>query len=297
MRANLPVRLVVKKRRRAPCLFTTVHSDLRRDYTSPRLACLYQALDRATLPTVDTVVCVSDALRTLLLERGYPADRLITIRSGLESLGGPAGRTSRSSGSPGGRGRGTRQRIGTIARLVSVKDIDLLLDVAFLLHDTHPDVEFVVVGDGPQAAMLERRSRTLGLGERVQFVGRKEDVAAQLAGWDAYLVTSAFEGGVSMAVLEAMAATVPVVTTAAGGVEEAVADGETGFVVSRNQPRGAIAKALAGRAALLLDDPELRARMGAAAERRVRGRFAIERTASATRRAYERCLAAKGALL
>jgi glycosyltransferase involved in cell wall biosynthesis len=180
---------------------------------------------------------------------------------------------------------------------VSVKDVDLLLDVALLLRATHPDVEVVIVGDGPEATSLERRARALGLVGTVRFAGRKEDVAAELAGWDLYMVTSTFEGGVSMAVLEAMSATVPVVTTAAGGVEEAVRDGETGFVVNRDQSRSAIAAALAERAALLLDDPELRARMGAAAAQRVRERFAVERTAMATVRAYERCLAAKGALL
>ena len=77
----------------------------------------------------------------------------------------------------------------------------------------------------------------------------------RLRGLDVFLVTSVYEGGVSMSVLEAMAAGLPVVVTAAGGVEEAVVDGETGFVVTRDQERGALAAALAERAAALLDDP------------------------------------------
>lgn len=97
--------------------------------------------------------------------------------------------------------------------------------------------------------------------------------------------------------LEAMAAAIPVVTTAAGGVEEAVKDGETGFVVNSDRDRDALAAALAERAALLLGNPELRARMGAAGAQRVRDEFGIDRTARATIRAYERCLVGKGALL
>jgi glycosyltransferase involved in cell wall biosynthesis len=297
MRANLPVRLVMKGRRRRPCLLTTVHSDLRLDYASPRLARFYQLVDRVTLPAVDGVICVSDALRTLLAERGYPANRLITIRSGIEPPEGGVGKPT-AAGVPSRQGpSGAATRLGTIARLVPVKDIDLLLEVAVLLRRTHPGVEVVIVGDGPEAVRLERCAQAMGLAGTVRFAGRREDVAAELAGWDLYLVTSAFEGGVSMAVLEAMTAAVPVVTTAAGGVEEAVKDGETGFVVSRGKERGALAAAQAERAAHQLDDQELRARMGAAGARRVRDRFAIERTALATVRAYERCLAAKGALL
>jgi glycosyltransferase involved in cell wall biosynthesis len=95
-------------------------------------------------------------------------------------------------------------------------------------------------------------------------------------------------------VLEAMAAGIPVVTTAAGGVTEAVRDGETGFVVSRDQERGALAATLAESATTLLRDEELRSRMGAAGAKRVRELFTAERAAAATLRAYERCLAARG---
>ena len=89
MRANLPVRMIVPSLRGRPCLFTTVHSDLRLDYESRALALTYSALDRASLGGVDWFLCVSDSLRRLLVERGYPADRLSTVRSGLESIGAP----------------------------------------------------------------------------------------------------------------------------------------------------------------------------------------------------------------
>ncbi len=312
MRANLPVRLllkgqhIVKERQSGPCLFTTIHSDLRLDYSSSGQALLYQGLDRATLPAVDRIICVSEALRRLLLERGYPAERLLTIRSGMESpeVSVPEASTpevemradsaAEATQTPGDARAGTR--VGTIARLVPVKDIDLLLEVAGLLHRTQPGVEVVIVGEGPERDRLEDRARSLGLGGAVRFTGRRDDVGAIMAGLDVYMVTSTFEGGVSMAVLEAMAAGLPVVTTAAGGVEEAVMDGETGFVVTCEQGRAALAAALADRAAALLADPQLRTHMGAAGARRVRDVFAVERTAQATLRAYERCLAARGTL-
>jgi len=318
MRANLPVRLVlkgqhvVKGRRKGPCLFTTVHSDLRLDYSWSGQALLYQGLDRATLPAVDGIICVSGALRRLLLDRGYPAERLLTIRSGIELPSTSAREASAREGSVSEAevradaladatenlaAARAGAKVGTIARLVPVKDVDLLLEVAGLLRRTQPGVEVVIVGDGPERDRLEHRARSLGLAGVVRFTGRRDDVGAIMAGLDVYMVTSAFEGGVSMAVLEAMALGLPVVTTAAGGVEEAVRDGETGFVVTRRQDRAALAAALADRTAALLADRKLRTQMGAAGARRVRDGFAVERTAQATLRAYERCLAARGTLL
>ena len=287
MRANLPTRLASRSLRDRPCMFTTVHSDLRLDYASAPLARAYEVLDRATVGWVDGIVCVSDALRALLTERGYPAERLITIRSGLETMGDHVA----------GKDRAGRPRIGTVARLAAVKDIDLLLEVAGRLRRTHPQVELVVVGDGPERRRVEALAVEMGLAETVRFTGRLDDTGPTLASLDVYMVTSLFEGGVSMSVLEAMAAGLPVVTTAAGGVTEVVVDGETGYVVSRDQERGALAAQLAERAAALLDDPDLRARMGAAGAGRVRAQFTVDQTAALLRRAYERRLAARGRYL
>ncbi|NLV71959.1 MAG: glycosyltransferase family 4 protein [Actinobacteria bacterium] len=315
MRANLPARLVMKTVRRRPCVLTTVHSDLRLDYSVAGVARAYQEIDRLTLGGVDRVICVSDALRGLLAARGYPAERLVTVRSGLEGLTGYAkglaaardpadvGRPGReptpadSDTAPVDGATPRRLRIGTVARLVAVKDIDLMVEVAALLRRTHPEVELTIVGDGPERERLEALVADRGLSGRVRFVGRLSDTGSLLAKLDVYVVTSVFEGGVSMSVLEAMALGLPVVTTAAGGVAEAVVDGETGYVVERRDGRGALAAALAERAAALLDDPALRARMGAAGARRVRSGFTVEETAKRTLRVYERCLVGRGELL
>lgn len=305
MRANLPVRLVVSGLSRRPCLFTTVHSDIRLDYRRPALGRAYAGLDRASLGPVDAIVCVSESLREVLVRRGYPSDKLLTIRSGLEPAAAagkraamrvdveePLDMAERADRWPAER----RPCLGTTTRLVAVKDVDLLLEVASLLSRSHPRVECLVMGDGPERQRLEARAEQMGLAGIVRFAGRVADVREGLRRLDVFIVTSVYEGGVSMSVLEAMEAGLPVVVTAAGGVEEAVVDGETGYIVSREQERGALAAALAERAAALLDDPGLRARMGQAGARRVRREFTIERTAAQTLRAYERCLAARGRL-
>ncbi len=294
MRANLPVRLGLPRGRRRPCLLTTVHSDLLLDYSSPLLARVYQALDLSTARLVDTIICVSDSLRALLVERGYPRDRLVRIWSGIEW---PAEGESNTGNTDGGDGRtGRIPRIGTVARLAPVKDLGLLLEVVARLRRTIPRLECLIAGDGPERSRLEDLARHLGLAEAVRFIGRVEDPGPFLASLDVFVVTSVFEGGVSMSVLEAMATGLPVLTTAAGGVAEAVKDGETGFVAARDGERSALAATLTERAETLLADHDLRQRMGAAGAARVRECFLVERTVAKTLRAYERCLAGRGEL-
>jgi glycosyltransferase involved in cell wall biosynthesis len=289
MRANVPVRLVVSGLRMHPCLLTTVHSDVRLDYEWPVLGRLYAGLDRASLRPVDKIICVSESLRRVLIDRGYPAQRLVTIRSGLEPRATVAA-------DPRPEDPGHPLRLGTTTRLVAVKDIELLLEVASLLRHAHPTVEFLIMGEGPEGERLARLTDEMGLSGTVRFMGKVFDVPERLRQLDVFLVTSVYEGGVSISVLEAMQAGLPVVVTAAGGVEEAVVDGKTGYVVARGPSRGALAAALAERAAILLDDPTLRARMGAAGAQRVRAEFTIAETAARTIRVYERCLAARGRL-
>jgi glycosyltransferase involved in cell wall biosynthesis len=296
MRANLPTRLAFRALGPKPCLFATVHSDMLRDYSFPQLARVYSATDRLTAKWADGVIAVSEALRDLLLERGYPSARLIAIHSGMELDASLAERAARDPLSqdrvPGGSGR--PPRILTVARLVAVKDIRLALEVTSLLRRVVPTVELVLVGDGPERDRLWELSRNLGLERAVRFAGYVQDIRPFLAEADVYLATSVFEGGVSMAVLEAMAAGLPVVTTAAGGVSEAVSNGETGFVVARSYDRNVVAAELADRVELLLRNHELRAGMAEAGVRRVHELFSIGRTAEATLRAYRRCLAAHG---
>jgi glycosyltransferase involved in cell wall biosynthesis len=308
MRANLPVRLVTRGLVRSFCLFTTIHSDLRMDYASAWAVRLYPLIDRATISAVDTIVCTSDGLRTLLIERGYPAARLITIRSGLEapnasalSAGSEEAATTRFPRPGGGLEDDPREReaaqseprIGTVARLVPVKDLPLLLEVAAALRRTHPKAVVVIAGDGPERDRLEAMAADSGLSGMVHFVGQVDDARPLMTGLDVYVVTSVFEGGVSLAMLEAMSVGVPVVATAAGGVAEAVVDGVTGYLADRGQARDALAAEMAKRIAGLLDDAALRVRMGAAGARRVREEFTTDRAASLTLRSYERCLAAR----
>lgn len=168
--------------------------------------------------------------------------------------------------------------VGIVARLARVKAHEVLFDAVAKLAPTHPRLRLVVIGGGERADELAALARTLGIADRVRFLGMRRDVPALLPGLDVACLSSRFECA-PLSVLEAMAAGLPVVTADVGAVRDLVADGSEGFVV----PIGD-AGAFADRIARLAGDPALRRATGERARRRVEREFRIEDTAAAFER-------------
>jgi glycosyltransferase involved in cell wall biosynthesis len=162
--------------------------------------------------------------------------------------------------------------LGTAGRLVPVKGLDTLLAAMGEVVAVAPRARLVILGDGPLMSALRGRASALGLDGRVRFAGHVPDVRPYLRAMDVFVLPSYAEG-LPMALLEAMAAALPVVATAVGGVPEVVRDGGEGLLV----PPGAPA-ALAGALLRLVADPDSRAAMGARGRARVAEAFSIEAT-------------------
>ncbi len=160
--------------------------------------------------------------------------------------------------------------VGTISAMKRQKGLDVWLRVARGVLDAAPTARFVVIGDGPDRARLSRLRERLGLDHAVRFTGARDDVAEVLPAFDAFLLTSRWEG-LPRALVSAMAAGVPCVATAAGGSRDVVKDGETGMLapvdsvpaiteklmqVLRDPERG---RSLAERAALQVAEFDVRA--------------------------------------
>lgn len=152
--------------------------------------------------------------------------------------------------------------IGTVARLVPQKGLDVLLAAVPNVVERHPEVRVLIVGDGPLRAELERQAAGLP----VDFAGEVADVPRQLARFQVFALPSRFEG-LCLAVIEAQSVGVPVVATPVGGIIESVLDGETGLLVPVDDP-----SALAEAIVRLLDD-ELLSRRLSEAGRRQSARF------------------------
>lgn len=169
----------------------------------------------------------------------------------------------------------------TIARLDAQKGISHLLDAAAAV----PDVSFAIAGDGPDRGALEARAAALGLGDRVRFLGHRRDVPALLAAADLFVLPSLYEG-LPLAVLEAMAAGVPVIASAIGGTDEVVRDGETGTLVppaDANALAAAITRTLADRGGAM--------RLAAGARAFVAREYSVESMVAAVSRLYDSLLA------
>ena len=157
--------------------------------------------------------------------------------------------------------------ITCVARLEPVKNHLLLLEAARLLKDRDRRFELWLVGDGQGRARYRSTCAAWGLGSHVHFLGYRDDVPHVLAKSDIGTLTSLKEG-IPRAVLEAMAAGLPVVATDVTGTREVVRDGDTGLLVPPHDAPG-----LAAALERLIDDPALRERMGARGREVVRSGF------------------------
>lgn len=143
-----------------------------------------------------------------------------------------------------------------------------------------PDARVLIIGEGELREALHHQITSLGLERHVFLTGFRHDVLGVMKSIDLFVMSSVTEG-LGSAILEAMACRRPVVGTRAGGIPEAVVDGETGLLVSPRDDH-----ALAGAMTALLKDPARRARMGAAARARVEAAFSIDALVAGTLAVY-----------
>ena len=161
----------------------------------------------------------------------------------------------------------TDKLVGSLGRLNYQKGYDILLQALALLasQETH----LLLAGKGEDEAKLRTQARALGIEGRVHFAGYRRDVPRLLGGLDLYTQPSRFEG-MSLAILQAMAASCPIVATAVDGTRELIVDGMHGWLIPPED-----APALAGAIQAALNDPGEAKRRGAAAHQRVLDQFSV----------------------
>ena len=168
--------------------------------------------------------------------------------------------------------------IGMVGRLDTIKDQPTLIHAAAILRQTCPALQLKLIGDGPKRGELEQLVSELDLKEHVEFLGSRLDIPEQLGTFDVFAFATTSSEGFGIALIEALAAGVPVVATDVGPCREILESGKIGLLVPPSD-----AKALAGGIAQLLGDPVLSARLSRDGLRHARAHYDIRQTT----RAYE----------
>ena len=231
------------------------------------------------------MVTTGEALRLQLINAlGLKASHVVSVPTGIDlqrftktkkiDLGIPAGAFV----------------FGIVATLRSWKGHRHLLDA--LSQMAHRDARLAIVGDGPQRAALETQTDRLGLRERVTFAGQQNDVAPWLAALDVFALPSYANEGVPQALLQAMFAGVPCITTGAGAIPEIARDGATARVVAAEDPA-----ALAAGLDALLDDRASALRFAAAAQAFVTPRYGLDTMLDRMDRVFRRAIDERGVSL
>jgi glycosyltransferase involved in cell wall biosynthesis len=175
--------------------------------------------------------------------------------------------------------------IGTVAVFRVQKRLDDWLSAARLLRDVHPDVHFLLVGDGPLRETLVQKTRALDLTDVVHFTGLQEDVRPFLAAMNVFMISSLFEG-LPLALLEAMSMRCGVVATSVGGIPEVIRDEENGLLAEPRRP-----DILAGLASRMLTSPEETRQMGKTARETIESGFSLRRMMEQLEETYDQVLA------
>ncbi len=273
--ARLLVRSIPRSRR--PAFVYTEHN--RWPSHSPAT----RAANAATFGLNDAVITVSDEVRRSLWSRHQATAR--TIVHGIDVDAVASWRADRDA---------VRSELGiapdqllvvTVANFRAPKGYPDLLEAAGRVASRRPEVRFVIVGQGPLEDELRAEHARRGLGGVVEIVGYRADAPRLTAAADLFALASHHEG-IPVAVMEALAAGVPVVATRVGGLAEAVDDDVSGRLVPVRRP-DLLADAIVGLAA----DANARGRLSAGASAAA-SRFSATRSAAEIEAVYDRALVA-----
>jgi glycosyltransferase involved in cell wall biosynthesis len=244
---------------------------------NPDKSVAHIAMQRAGYVFATAVVANSRAAARRLQLEAVPAKKIRVIANGLD-VGPMAHRTD----------RGTRRKVVVVANLRREKGHDVLIDAAATVLRHFPDATFEIVGGGPERGALAARADVRGVAHAFSFLGHQDDVPARLAAADIFVLPSRSEAFPN-AVLEAMAAGMPIVASGVGGVIELIDDRRTGLLIPAGDPQ-----ALADGICQMMTDTALAARLGAAARDEAESSYSFDRMVAAFDSLYQRELVHRG---
>jgi glycosyltransferase involved in cell wall biosynthesis len=235
------------------------------------------AMQRAAYGFAHRIVANSRAAASRLVRERVPAGKIAIVPNGLDLASFAAHTVT-----------GRPRRVVAVANLRPEKGHDVLIEAAVAVLRRFPDARFEIVGGGPEWSKLVARADARQVAYAFSFLGHCEDVAARLAAADIFVLPSRSEAFPN-AVLEAMAAGLPIVASGVGGVGELLEEGRTGMLVPPDDPGS-----LADRLSALMAEPALCARLGTAARAHAQAHYSFDRMVKAFEGIYLSELARRG---
>jgi glycosyltransferase involved in cell wall biosynthesis len=249
----------------------TFHGHVFHSYFNKFLSGIIVRVERFLARKTDAIIAISDSQKTELADvyKIAPAHKIFTIPLGFNLDKFSVDQESKRRIFRNKYGFAKHELlIGIIGRIVPIKNHDMFLEVAAIIKNkTNVDVRFAIIGDGESREQVQKKAGELGLSYSYFITNPKQpadvvvtswetEIDQALAGLDIVLLTSHNEG-TPVSLIEAQAASKPVVCTNVGGVEDAVVHGETGYIT---QPGDV--QTFANYVFELIEDPTLREQMG-----------------------------------
>lgn len=288
-RANFLVALI-KGQLGVPCL-TTVHSDYRLDFLGSLYKnVVYTSLNSLALRRFDYYTTGSAEMRETLAKRGFAGDRVFVVHNGIDFGATPAipprGEVLAAHGLHFDAGE---LIVGTVGRLSPVKDQATFLLAAASILKKRPRVSFLLIGGGEELGRLQGLADSLGIREKVHFLGYQSNPHPLIGLLDVNVLTSASEGGVPYALLEGARLGRATVSTAVGGVRDLITDPSLGLLFSPGDH-----DRLAAHLTTFLGDEDLRRRLGQNLQAYARDHFSVERMGERQLQVYQTILQTGG---
>ncbi|AFS53020.1 glycosyltransferase [Leptospirillum ferriphilum] len=253
----------------SPVLVSSAHNVVPKE--RPTLVRVENFLDRFQSRWTDAIFCVTgQVLQSMKSDAGLPRHKLVAIENGLpfpEAAERRIKEARRRLGLPV-----DRRILAVIGRFSTQKNHTGFLEAFAKVRTKHPGLLVLFIGEGELEGAIREQVAALDLGEAVRFLGQRRDVPALLEALDLLVVPSLWEG-LPNVMLEAMAANVPVVATAVGGIPDVLTDGVNG-VVCQTSP-----ESLSEAMDRALSRPDEMSRMADAASALIRDRYDIRNTA------------------
>lgn len=275
---------------RVPAIVHTVHGAPFHPYQSRGAQAVLRTCEKHAANRCDALVSVADAMTDLMVDAGIaPRDKFTTVYSGMEVEPLLAANDQRQE---------TRARfgyldehvvVGKIARLFHLKGHDDLVAAAAKAVRSHPQLRFLLVGDGILQADLRQRIQRAELGDYFQFTGlmQPREIPPLIGAMD-IVVHASLREGLARVLPQGLIAGKPVISYDIDGAREVVINGETGVLLPPRDIEG-----LASAMGRLAEDRELRQRLGQEGRARFTERFRHQHMTAQLRALYERILACK----